>query len=137
VVLLCLTISAGVAWRFAPLGLPAAAWKYGGSALWATAVYWLVAAVLVAWRSSRLAFLAAAIAFGVECLKRLYWPPLDRFRETLAGKLLLGRYYTRGAIVAYWCAILCVGLMDGWLRARAARAALTDGRIACNQGHAI
>ena len=61
------------------------------------------------------AFLAACAgttALGVELFKLVREPALDRFRETLTGKLLLGRYFTVGAILAYWLAILLVAIAD-------------------------
>lgn len=116
--LLGLTIPLGLAWRLAPLHLPPFAFKYGGSALWAVAVYWVIALALPRWRSERLALAAGVIALLVELLKLVYWPPLDHFRETLAGKLLLGRYFTFGAIAAYWIAIAATGLLDARFRSK-------------------
>lgn len=118
--LLCITVPVGMAWRLAPLHLPPFAFKYGGSALWAVAVYWLVAIARPRWSSRRLALTAAAIALLVELFKLVYWPPLDRFRHTLAGKLLLGRYFTVGAVIAYWTAIAAVALLDHAPRQRRA-----------------
>jgi hypothetical protein len=117
--LLLLTVLLGLLWRLAPLHLPPFAFKYGGSALWAIAVYWVLAAILPRRPSVFLALVASAIALAVELFKRVYWPPLDHFRETLAGKLLLGRYFTVGAIAAYWLAILTVAALDGTWRQRA------------------
>jgi hypothetical protein len=109
---LAAAIPLGLSWRLAPLHLPPFAFKYGGSALWAIAVYWLVAWIKPRWRVTRLALTAAAVSLGVELLKKVYWPPLDHFRESLAGKLLLGRYFSFGAIVAYWLAIAAVATLD-------------------------
>lgn len=109
---LALTIPLGLLWRLLPLHLPPFAFKYGGSALWAMAVYWLLAVLWPRPSPAVAGARAAMVALGIECLKRVYWPPLDRFRETLAGKLLLGRYFTWGAIVAYWLAIASVALLD-------------------------
>ena len=111
-VCLATTLPLGLAWRLAPLGLPPFAFKYGGSALWAVAVYWVWAFLLPRTRATRLAELAALTALVVELCKLIDWRPLGRFRETLAGKLLLGRYFTVGAIVAYWLAIGIVALID-------------------------
>jgi hypothetical protein len=111
-ILLAITLPVGLAWRLAPLHLPQFAFKYGGSALWAVAVYWVVALLLPRASVRTLALTAAMVALGVELLKLLYWPPLDHFRETLAGKLLLGRYFTLGAIVAYWLAIAVSAAFD-------------------------
>ena len=89
--LLTFTVPLGLLWRLAPLHLPQCAFKYGGSALWAIAVYWTCAIFLPRRSSVRLAFIAATLSLAVELIKLVYWSPLDRFRETLPGKLLLGR----------------------------------------------
>lgn len=123
---LACTLPLGLAWRLAPLHLPPFAHKYGGSGLWAIAVYWLAAAVLPHWRTARLAVLAAVVAVSVECFKLVREPALDGFRTTLAGKLLLGRYFTLGAIVAYLLAIAVTAALDGFLRAP--RSAALTGR---------
>lgn len=115
--LLTTTIPLGLLWRLAPLHLPPFAYKYGGSALWAIAVYWTVASLQPQWPSVRLGALSALLALAVELTKLLYWPPLDRFRETVAGKLLLGRFFTFGAIAAYWITIAAVSYADTRVRA--------------------
>lgn len=112
ILILLLIIPAGMLWRMAPLHLPPFAFKYGGSALWAAAVYWALAAMLPRCRPGRIGIGAAVLAAGVEAGKLVFWPPLDRFRETLAGKLLLGRYFSWGAVAAYWLAIAIVALCD-------------------------
>ncbi len=113
--MLAVTVPLGVVWRLAPLHLPAFAWKYGGSALWAMAVYWVLALLLPRERGARLGVLAAGGAAAVECFKLVRSPALDAFRETLPGKLLIGRYFTLGAIAAYWLAIAAVALVDAWV----------------------
>ncbi len=110
--LLSVTVPIGMAWRLAPLHLPPFAFKYGGSALWAVAVYWTVAIFLPRTSPVRLAFAAATVAVTVEIFKLVRSPGLDHFRETLAGKLLLGRYFTFGALAAYGLAITFVALLD-------------------------
>ena len=114
--LLAATILLGLFWRLAPLHLPAFAFKYGGSALWAIAVYWLIAVLRPRDGALTRALTAAFAALVVELFKLVYWPPLDSFRATLAGKLLLGRYFTLGAIAAYWIAIAAVALVDARFR---------------------
>jgi Protein of unknown function (DUF2809) len=110
--LLLISIPIGIAWRMAPLHLPPFAFKYGGSALWAIAVYWTLAIVLPRWQPRALAPIAAIVALAVEVFKLARIPAVDAFRETLAGKLLIGRYFTVGAIIAYWLAIAAVALLD-------------------------
>jgi hypothetical protein len=106
------TIAFGLVWRLAPLGLPRAAHKYGGSALWAVMVYWLCALALPRVRPLRLGLIAAGVAAMVERVKLLHTPGLDAFRLTLAGRLLLGRFFSLRDIAVYWMAIAVVALLD-------------------------
>ena len=110
--LLTTIVPTGLAWRFAPLHLPPFAYKYGGSALWALAVYWLVAAYRPLWPSAAVAGTAATLSVAVECFKLVRAPALDQFRATLAGKILLGRHFTFGAMAAYLLAISGVFWLD-------------------------
>jgi hypothetical protein len=111
-----ITVPLGLAWRLAPLHLPPFAFKYGGSALWAIAVYWTLAFFLPRHRPAALALFAALTALAVELFKLVRLDTVDRFRSTLAGKLLLGRYFTLGAIAAYWLAIALVASLDARFR---------------------
>lgn len=86
-------------------GLPFIAVKYGGSLLWGTMVYLLVAMLFgrcSAWRSVCLSVL---IASAVEFSRLYHTPWLDAFRLTLAGQLLLGRVFSLYNIVAYLAGI--------------------------------
>ena len=120
VLLLFGTSIAGVAWRHLPLGLPWFAFKYGGSALWAVALYWLCAAVWPRWDSRRLVPLTAAIALIVELSRLVHiFPALDAFRLTLPGRLLLGRFFSVKNILAYWLAITLTAFVDDrWIDRR-------------------
>jgi len=111
---LCLSIIVcGVALRRFGLGvgLPASIVKYGGSVLWGTMVF-LVVAMAASQRSrSRIALIAAAIAVGVELFRLVHAPWLDAFRLTLPGALLLGRIFSAWDMLAYGVGItLGVGL---------------------------
>ncbi len=94
------------------LGLPPAFVKYGGSALWGTMVFFLVA--LVASRLSRpnIALISAAIAVGVELFRLVHAPWLDAFRLTLAGALLLGRIFSPWDMLAYGAGIILAVVLD-------------------------
>ena len=119
-ILIAVTIGAGLALRMAPLGLPRFIVKYGGSAMWALMIYWLVTTLLPSIRIFYAALLAGCIATGVEFFKLYHSPNMDAFRGTLAGMLLLGRYFSIRDIVAYWIAIVAGGLVDAKLRSRQA-----------------
>ena len=111
---LCLAIMiTGLALRGFGLsfGLPALVVKYGGSVLWATMVFFLVA-IAAPHRSRRsIALMTAAIAICVELFRLVHAPWLDAFRLTLAGALLLGRIFSLWNLLAYGVGIvLGVGL---------------------------
>jgi len=115
--LTCLAIAValipiGIAWRMAPLHLPQFLYKYGGSVLWAGMVYWLVAAMLPRSRPLSLALLAALMAALVEFSRLVPIPSVDAFRLTLAGKLILGRFFSPWDILAYWIAIAIAAAAD-------------------------
>ena len=118
--LLVATTIAGIAWRKLPLHLPWFAYKYGGSMLWAAAVYWLAAALLPRASTRVLAAISAAVAIAVEYSRLMHvFAALDRFRLTLTGKLLLGRFFSTRNIVAYLAAIALTALIDDrWLLPR-------------------
>jgi hypothetical protein len=127
VVLLLITIVVGLAWRMVPLGLSPFWFKYGGSALWAMALYWLIAMCLPRLSAMGLACLAATVAALVEFSRLWRVPAVDAFRLTLAGRLLLGRYFSVKNIVAYWLAIVLAALLDRWLvRGRGFRSEAKD-----------
>jgi hypothetical protein len=107
-----LTLVAGLAIRMAPLGLPWSVTKYGGSALWAAMIYGVVAAALPNWRPGRVAALSTLLALAIEFGKLYRTPALDAFRLTLAGKLLLGRFFSPRDILAYLTAIALTMAFD-------------------------
>jgi hypothetical protein len=98
-----IVIALGLGLRFygLRLGLSVFIVKYGGSALWATMVYWLLAALLPRWSWRRVGLLALAVTVIVEASRLIHTPWLDGFRLTLAGALLLGRIFSLWNIVAY------------------------------------
>ena len=118
-ILALVTIVCGLVWRMVPLGLPAVLIKYGGSALWAVMVYWIVAFLLPQKKLRFLGFLAAVVAAAVECFKLYHSPGMDAFRLTLAGKLLLGRVFSVRDIAVYWLAIVVVACLDAFVVERA------------------
>ena len=94
------------------VGLPASIVKYGGSVLWGTMVF-LVVAMAASQRSrSRIALIAAAIAVGVELFRLVHAPWLDAFRLTLPGALLLGRVFSLWDVLAYGVGIGFGVLLD-------------------------
>jgi Protein of unknown function (DUF2809) len=115
--LLLITIPIGLAVRFLPIHLPWLLYKYLGSFLWAVALYWFLAALLPRLRPLALAILAIAIAALVEFSRLIPIAPIDAFRLTLAGQILLGRYFSLKNIAAYVLAITLTAALDHTLLA--------------------
>ena len=112
IALLLAATAAGLVWRMAPLHLPWFLYKYGGSMLWAAALYWLIAAILSRLAPIRIAMIAAVASAAVEFSRLWHTPGSDAFRLTLAGKLLLGRVFSFKNIAAYWLAITLTAWLD-------------------------
>jgi uncharacterized protein DUF2809 len=87
------------------LGLPSSVVKYGGSILWGTMVFFLIAMLARHWSRWRIAATSAAIAIGVELFRLVHAPWLDTFRLTVAGALLLGRIFSPWDMLAYGAGI--------------------------------
>ncbi len=111
-ILLLITIPIGLAVRFLPLHLPWFLYKYLGSVLWAAALYWFLAALLPKLRPQTVASLAIAIATLLELTRLIPIAPIDAFRLTLPGQILLGRYFSLKNIVAYILAITLAATFD-------------------------
>jgi Protein of unknown function (DUF2809) len=94
------------------LGLPAVIVKYGGSILWATMVFFVVAIACPRRPRWNIALLSAVIAVGVELFRLVHTPWLDAFRLTLPGALLLGRIFSPWDIVAYGAGLILALLLD-------------------------
>ena len=114
--LIALTIALGLTLRMAPLGLPRFVVKYGGSTMWALMIYWLFTTMLPGMRLPAAVVSAGVVATAVECFKLYRSPAVDAFRETLAGTLILGRYFSVADLIAYWLAIAAGMLIDRRIR---------------------
>jgi hypothetical protein len=112
---LLITIPIGLAVRLLPLGLPWFLYKYLGSVLWAVALYWFLATLLPKLRPTAVATIAIVIATLLELSRLIPIAPIDAFRLTFAGKILLGRYFSIKNIVAYLLAIAFTAILDNSL----------------------
>jgi hypothetical protein len=94
------------------LGLPFIVVKYGGSLLWGTALFLLLAACVSRQSSSNIAWISLSIAVCVELSRLVHSPWLDAFRLTLPGALLLGRVFSAYNILAYGLGIALGAALD-------------------------
>jgi hypothetical protein len=109
--MLAATIS-GLIWRLAPLHLPFFFFKYGGSCLWAIALYFFIATIAPRTTSARIALYALLASAAVEFSRLIHTPAWDAFLRTLPGRLLIGRFFSPKNIAAYWLAILLTAALD-------------------------
>ena len=100
-VLIAGTIAAGLTLRLVHLGLPFFLTKYGGSALWALMIYWIISSLCPRWSLYRSALASGFIAAAAEAFQLYHTPELDAFRRTLFGALLLGRVFSTWDFIAY------------------------------------
>jgi hypothetical protein len=117
-VLLLITLPIGLAVRYLPLHLPWFLYKYLGSLLWAAALYWFLATLLPKLRPIAIATLAILIATLLELTRLIPIAPIDAFRQTLPGQILLGRYFSLKNIAAYLLAIALTATLDHYLIAQ-------------------
>ena len=116
IALLGATIVAGLVVRFGRIGLSVVVVKYGGSMLWALAIYWLISSLFPVKCCLTSVVLAGTLATAVEFAKLIHQPALNSFRHTLAGVLLLGRIYSPWDLLAYWLAIALGAGLELWVR---------------------
>lgn len=128
--LIIATVAGGLTIRLAPLGLPNALVKYGGSLLWAMMTYWIVSSVRPNWPLKLSALVSGAIALCVELFKLYHAPLLDAFRLTLPGKLLLGRVFSLWDLAAYAVAIVTCVLADRAMQSNALLVCAADTSFA-------
>jgi fatty acid desaturase len=114
--ILGLTVAFGLATRWAPAAFPALVATYGGDALWAAAVFWLLAVLLPRARTAALAGAAAVIALAIEVSQLYHAPWIDAVRATRPGGLALGHGFLWSDLVCYAAGIALAALIDVALR---------------------
>lgn len=100
----------GLLWSRPEVGLPWAVAKYGGPVLWGAMVLCCVCAIRPQMAFWRAALVALAIAAGVEASQLIRFAPLDAFRATAAGALLIGRTFDPLDILAYAIGMLAAAI---------------------------
>jgi hypothetical protein len=105
-------VGAGLLCRWPRLGLPWPVAKYAGSTLWGAMVYAALRTIRPRVHISSTVIAAVVIAACVEGSRLYHQPWLDAFRQTLSGKLLLGRFFSPWDLVAYAAGIVALALAD-------------------------
>ncbi|MCC6241457.1 MAG: DUF2809 domain-containing protein [Gemmatimonadaceae bacterium] len=116
--LLVLTVAFGLATRRAPSAFPAVVATYGGDALWAVMVVWLVALGSRTASTPRIAIGALIVCVAVECSQLYHAPWIDALRATSLGALVLGYGFLWSDIAAYTAGVACAALIDATVLTR-------------------
>lgn len=89
--------------------IPAFYVKYGGMALWAAMIFFIVALMLRSRPEKQILVIAALVCALVEVSKLDHTPALDIFRLTPVGAWLLGRVFSGWNFLVY-----AVGIAFAW-----------------------
>ena len=116
-----LVIAVGLASRSDAVPMPGLVKTYAGDTLWAVMVFLALAFLRPRMSVVALAGIALAISFGVELLQLVQAPWLRALRETLPGKLLLGRGFRFSDLVCYTLGISAAALAFQWATERSLR----------------
>jgi hypothetical protein len=106
------TLLLGLATRQYPSVFPALIARYGGDALWAAMVFWLLALVNPTRGTVRIAAYALAISWAVEFSQLYHAPWIDTVRATRAGALVLGQGFLWSDLASYAVGIVLAGVVD-------------------------
>src|SRR4051812_1598365 len=101
VILIALTIAAGLASRRFRGSPPGFVGEYTGDTLWAAMVYLLLAAAFARRRPWVLAAAALAFSYAIEISQLYHAPWIDAIRRTTLGGLVLGYEFVWSDLVCY------------------------------------
>lgn len=110
VALLSLVVVTGLASRAA--AAPELVRLHAGDALWTVAVYLALAFFVPAARTRTLLLVALGVSLAVEVSQLARAPWLDAARDTLAGRLLLGRGWRWADLPRYAVGAALAALLD-------------------------
>jgi hypothetical protein len=121
--LVALVITAGLGLRSGAAPLSPFVVKYGGDALWALMVFFLLGVCFSTRPTWQLALFALCFSFAIEFSQLYHAPWIDTIRGYSLGALVLGSEFAWPDLVAYVAGI-ALGSAAEWalrLRSRAAR----------------
>jgi Protein of unknown function (DUF2809) len=104
-----LTMISGLLWRSRFLDLSPFLKKYGGDALWAAMVFFLIGLLCPGWNKARLTLASLIFSWGIEFTQLYHAPWIDGIRANRLGALVLGSTYSTPDLAAY-----VVGVLIGW-----------------------
>jgi hypothetical protein len=112
IILLVLTIAAGLASRHFAAMLPPILQKNAGDILWDTAVYFVLTVFSPKAFPGRVMLLSIAVGFAVEFLKLCDIPALQEIRASAIGGSVLGHAFSWTNLVCYAIGALLAMVVD-------------------------
>lgn len=106
------TVAVGLASRRYPSAFPGVVARYGGDALWAALVLWIVALLRPAATTARVALVALLSAWTVECSQLYQAPWIDTVRATGLGALILGQGFLWSDLASYTVGVTLAAALD-------------------------
>lgn len=106
------TIVLGLLWRSIPASLAPFLWKYGGDAIWAAMVYFLIRSITPSRSVTWSATLAIGISFAIEFSQLYHAPWIDSVRRMRLGALILGSIFNWPDLPAYAVGVALAALVD-------------------------
>ncbi len=106
------TVVLGLATRWYPSAFPDIIARYGGDALWAAMIFWLVAILRPATSTVALATYALGVSWAVECSQLYHAPWIDAVRATRLGGLVLGYGFLWSDLVSYGAGVVVAAILD-------------------------
>jgi Protein of unknown function (DUF2809) len=127
--LLVATILLGLATRRFPSVFPELIARFGGDALWAAMMLWLVALWRRAAAPHHVALAALAVAWTVEFSQLYQAPWIVAVRATRGGALVLGQGFLWSDLVSYAVGVMLAAALDAGIvgAARAAQPRAREG----------
>lgn len=116
--LLGATVVLGLATRRYPSVFPVVIARYGGDALWAAMIFWLLALLRPATSAVMLAACAVGISWAVECSQLYHAPWIDAVRATRLGALVLGQGFLWSDLASYAVGVVAAAILDRMIAAR-------------------
>ncbi|MCK6077153.1 DUF2809 domain-containing protein [Paenibacillus silvae] len=120
-VVVIITMAAGLASRAYGAVLPDFVREHFGDALWAGMIYYGIRMVCIQWSRARAVLISVIFSWSIEFSQMIQVPWLTELRSTLWGALILGHGFLVVDLIRYLIGIGCVYLLDRFLLSKILR----------------
>ncbi len=112
VILIFLTIVAGLFSRTNFIHLPILISKYAGDTLWALMVFWWLRIFFPKWKIWEISLVAILFSFTIEFSQFYHSPWIDNIRNTSLGGLIFGFGFKSSDLVCYLVGVIFGAIID-------------------------